>query len=140
MSQYKKKFVVHQKASSERGMREREREGGGVGGRRVTRDELENELAGTSTLNQRHKCADLPSSWRLTSTRTHSLPRTLVFRGFTEKQRKNKLWPKLDAKGKKRVFRTFCSSRAGKPQRTTLKLSGVAKNTAAWSLKCSFGW
>ena len=28
-------------------------------------------------------CADLPSSWRLTSTRTHSLPRTLVFRGFT---------------------------------------------------------
>ena len=36
-------------------MRERERErerGGGVAG--VTRDELENELAGRSTLNQRH--------------------------------------------------------------------------------------
>ena len=30
----------------------------------VTRDELENELAGRSTLNQRHKCADLPPSWR----------------------------------------------------------------------------
>ena len=27
--------------------------------------------------------ADLPSSWRSTSTKTHSLPRTLVFRGFT---------------------------------------------------------
>ena len=27
--------------------------------------------------------ADLPSHWRLTSTRTHSLPRTLVFRGST---------------------------------------------------------
>ena len=50
------------------------------------RDELENELAGRSTLNQRHKCADLPSFWRLTSTRTHSLPRTLVFRGFTSHQ------------------------------------------------------
>ena len=50
------------------------------------RDELENELAGRSTLNQRHRCADLPSSWRLTSTRTHSLPRTLVFRGFTSHQ------------------------------------------------------
>ena len=44
-------------------MREREG-GGGEGGSRVTRDELENELAGKSTLNQRHKCADLPSSWR----------------------------------------------------------------------------
>ena len=91
--QYKKKFVVRQKASSEKGMRERERErererdregGGGVAG--VTRDELENELAGRFTLNQRHKCADLPSSWRLTSTRTHSPPRTLVFRGFTSHQ------------------------------------------------------
>ena len=30
--------------------------------------------------------ADLPSSWRLTSTRTHSLPRTLVFQGFTSHQ------------------------------------------------------
>ena len=65
--------------------RERERERGG-GGSGVTRDELENELAGRSTLNQRHRCADLPSSWRLTSTRTHSLPRTLVFRGFTSHQ------------------------------------------------------
>ena len=82
MCQYKKKFVVRQKASSEIGMRERE--GGGVAG--VTRDELENELAGRSTLNQRHKCADLPSSWRLTSTRTHSLPRATVFRGFTSHQ------------------------------------------------------
>ena len=63
-----------------------EREGGGGGGCRITRDELENELAGRSTLNQRRKCADLPSSWRLTSTRTHSLPRTLVFRGFTSHQ------------------------------------------------------
>ena len=80
--QYKKKFVVRQKASSEMGMRER----GGGGRSGVTRDELENELAGRSTLNQRHKCADLPSSWRLTSTRTHSLPRTLVFRGFTSHQ------------------------------------------------------
>ena len=60
----------------------REREGGG-GGSGVTRDELQNEVAGRSTLNQRHRCADLPSSWRLTSTRTHSLPTTLVFRGFT---------------------------------------------------------
>ena len=66
--------------------RERERVGGGGGGSGVTRDELENELAGRSTLNQRHRCADLPSSWRLTSTRTHSLPRTLVFRGFTSHQ------------------------------------------------------
>ena len=48
--------------------REREREGGGGSG--VTKDELENELAGRFTLNQRHKCADLPSSWRLPSTRT----------------------------------------------------------------------
>ena len=31
--------------------------------------------------------ADLPSSaWRSTSTKTHSLPRTLVFRGFTSHQ------------------------------------------------------
>ena len=67
---------------------EREREGGGGGGCRsaVTRDELENDLAERSTLNQRHKSADLPSSWRLTSTRTHLLPRTLVFRGFTSHQ------------------------------------------------------
>ena len=67
--------------------RERERagEGGGVGSG-DTRDELENELAGRSSLNQRHRCADLPSSWRLTSTRTHSLPRTLAFRGFTSHQ------------------------------------------------------
>ena len=41
--------------------RERER-GGGGGGSRVTRDELENELAGRSTLKETHKCADLPSS------------------------------------------------------------------------------
>ena len=68
------------------GMTEREREGGG-GGSGATRDELKNELAGRSTLNQRHRCAvDLPSSWRLTSTRTHSLPRTPVFRGFTSRQ------------------------------------------------------
>ena len=39
-----------------------------------------------------------------------------------------------------RVFRTFCPGRAGKPQRTTLKLSGVAKNTAVESSKCFFGW
>ena len=58
----------------ERREREERERGGGVAG--VTRDELENELAGRSTLNQRHKCADLPPSWRLTSTRTHSLPRT----------------------------------------------------------------
>ena len=58
-------------------------EGGGIG---VTRDELENELAERSTLNQGHRCADLPLSWQLTSTRTHSLPRTLVFRGFTSYQ------------------------------------------------------
>ena len=45
--------------------REREREGGGGGVAGVTRDELENELAGRSTLNQRHKCADLPSSWAI---------------------------------------------------------------------------
>ena len=64
----------------------REREGGGEGGGGVTRDELENELAGRSTLNQRHRCADLPSSWWLTSRRTHSLPKTLVFRGFTSHQ------------------------------------------------------
>ena len=44
--------------------RERQRErGGGGGGSGVTRDELENELAGRSTLNQIHRCADLPSSW-----------------------------------------------------------------------------
>ena len=68
-------------------MGRREREGGwGGGGSGVTRDELENELAGRSTLNQRHRRADLPSSWRLTSTRTHSLPRTLVFRRFTSRQ------------------------------------------------------
>ena len=30
--------------------------------------------------------ADLPSSWRSTSTKTRSLPRTLVFRGFTSHQ------------------------------------------------------
>ena len=30
--------------------------------------------------------ADLPSSWRSASTKTHSLPRTLVFRGFTSHQ------------------------------------------------------
>ena len=68
---------------------ERERGGEGGGGGEVagvTRNELENELAGRSTLNQRHKCADLPPSWRLTSTRTHSLPRTLAFRGFTSHQ------------------------------------------------------
>ena len=35
--------------------------GGGRGGSGVTRDELENELAGRSTLNQRHRCVDLPS-------------------------------------------------------------------------------
>ena len=85
----KKKFIVRQTASSGKGMRERERRGGGgegEGGSGVTRDELENELPGRSTLSQRHRCADLPSSWRLTSTRTHSLPRTLVFRGFTANQ------------------------------------------------------
>ena len=49
----------------------------------ITRDELENELAGRPTLNQR---LDLPSSWRSTSTKTRSLPRTLVFRGFTSHQ------------------------------------------------------
>ena len=39
-------------------MNERERGGGGGGGGSgVTGDELENELAGRSTLNQRHKCA-----------------------------------------------------------------------------------
>ena len=82
-----KKFVVRQTASSGMGMREREREReGGGGGSWVMRDELENKLAGRSTLNQRHRCADLPSSWRLTSTRMHSLPRTLVFRGFTSHQ------------------------------------------------------
>ena len=58
---------------------ERERGGGGYG---VTRDKLENELAGGSTLNLRHRCADSTSSWRLVSTRTHSLPRTLEFRGY----------------------------------------------------------
>ena len=45
-AQYRKRF----RASYNE--REREREGGG--GSRVTRDELENELAGRSTLNQRH--------------------------------------------------------------------------------------
>ena len=62
---------------------ERERVGGGGG---QWGHDLENELAGRSTLNQRHRFADLPWSWRLTSTRTHSLPRTLVFRGFTSDQ------------------------------------------------------
>ena len=57
-------------------------------GMTITRDELENELAGRPTLNQRHRPegADLPSSWRSTSTKTHSLPRTLLFRGFTSHQ------------------------------------------------------
>ena len=58
----KKKFVVSQTASSGIGNereRERERErfgkrGGGGRGSGVPRDELENELAGRSTLNQRH--------------------------------------------------------------------------------------
>ena len=36
---------------------EREREGGGGGGGGVTRDELENELAGRSTLNQNGRFA-----------------------------------------------------------------------------------
>ena len=53
--------------------------GGGGGGSGVKRDEIENELAGRSALNQRHRCADLPSSWRLTSTRTQSLPRNRCF-------------------------------------------------------------
>ena len=55
----KKQLAVGKTALS--GMARREREGG-WGGRGVTRDELENELAGRSALNQRHRCADLPSS------------------------------------------------------------------------------
>ena len=56
--------------------RERKRERGGGVGSRETSCENENGLAERSTLNQRHRCADLriPSSWRLTSTRTHTLP------------------------------------------------------------------
>ena len=41
--------------------------------------------------------------------------------------------------GKTRVFRTFCSIKVGKPPPTTLKFSGVAKNTTFYSAKCFFG-
>ena len=37
-------------------------------------------------IESKTQSADLPSSWRSTSTKTHSLPRTLVFRGFTSHQ------------------------------------------------------
>ena len=66
--------------------REREREGGGGGGAEVRSRETSSKTNWLEGAHQRHKCADLPSSWRLTSTRTHSLPRTLVFRGFTSHQ------------------------------------------------------
>ena len=100
--QYEEKFVVRQKASSEMGMRERG--GGGGGGSGVTRDELENELAGRSKtlwgrkrktgevgvgadnheiraqkrtgwrahIESKTLGADLPPSWRSTSTKMYS--------------------------------------------------------------------
>ena len=57
---------------------ERERAGGGGGGEwgRERRARKRTGKKRRSTLNQRHRCADLPSPWRLTSTRTHSLPQS----------------------------------------------------------------
>ena len=48
----------------------REREGGGGSGRGHER-RARKRTGWKVTLNQRHKCADLPPSWRLTSTRTN---------------------------------------------------------------------
>ena len=66
---------------------ERERERGG-GGRKWGHERRARKRTGWKVHieSKTQVCADLPSSWRLTSTRTHSLPRTLVFRGFTSQQ------------------------------------------------------
>ena len=42
-----------------------------------------NNLIPDRQVNDARLPFDFPSSWRSTSTKTHSLPRTLVFRGFT---------------------------------------------------------